>query len=169
MQEKIHCENCGALFAPKSHNSKYCSNCKYNKSPIKKCKRCGKIFETTNLSVSLCLDCRYDFKLKTGFRIFKRDNFTCVYCGKNSIDDGIKLVVDHIIPVKKGGSGNLDNLITSCKSCNESKNDILLNDDIIKKLISKSRELNKTLSDQEIIELSKFYRQKTKYRQSFLS
>jgi 5-methylcytosine-specific restriction endonuclease McrA len=34
----------------------------------------------------------------------KRDNFTCKYCGKNTTEDKVKLVVDHIIPRSKGGS-----------------------------------------------------------------
>lgn len=56
------------------------------------------------------------------FSIFKRDNFTCQYCGK-TVKDGIKLHVDHMIPLIKGGSNNRTNLITSCQKCNSEKRD----------------------------------------------
>ena len=36
------------------------------------------------------------------FNIFNRDNFRCTYCGRSSSEDGVKLEVDHIIPVAKG-------------------------------------------------------------------
>jgi predicted restriction endonuclease len=56
---------------------------------------------------------------KTRFHIFKRDNFRCQYCGRSS--DDVQLEVDHIIPVSKGGSNDVDNLITSCRECNRGK------------------------------------------------
>jgi len=49
-------------------------------------------------------------------KIFKPDLDYCVYCG--SID---KPTVDHIMPITKGGTQNLKNLIRACKSCNSSK------------------------------------------------
>lgn len=51
--------------------------------------------------------------------VFLRDNFTCKYCGKI----GGKLEVDHAIPVFRGGTNNLDNLVTSCMNCNRKKRD----------------------------------------------
>ena len=51
--------------------------------------------------------------------IFKRDNYTCQYCG--SI--GGKLEGDHIIPISKGGTNDLENLTTSCRKCNRQKKD----------------------------------------------
>lgn len=50
-------------------------------------------------------------------RIFKRDNYTCKYCG----DRGVKLECDHITPVALGGHHDDDNLATACFSCNRSK------------------------------------------------
>ena len=66
--------------------------------------------------------------LRKRFEIFKRDNFSCVYCGKNSIDDKVKLHVDHIKPVSLGGKSNDKNLVTSCLECNLGKSDYLLSD-----------------------------------------
>lgn len=60
------------------------------------------------------------------FEVFKRDSFTCQYCGKKS--PTVVLNVDHIEPVSKGGSNDLFNLITSCFECNNGKRDKRLND-----------------------------------------
>lgn len=51
--------------------------------------------------------------------IFKRDNYTCAYCGCI----GGVLEVDHIVPFSKGGSDDFNNLITSCRKCNRQKKD----------------------------------------------
>lgn len=51
--------------------------------------------------------------------IFKRDNYTCVYCGQV----GGKLEADHIMPFSRGGSDEVGNLITSCRKCNRQKKD----------------------------------------------
>ena len=32
--------------------------------------------------------------------------------------------VDHIVPVSKGGTNDLDNLVTACEQCNLGKSDI---------------------------------------------
>ncbi len=63
---------------------------------------------------------------KLRFEIFKRDNFSCQYCGRNVKEDKIKLHIDHIYPKKKGGLFVSDNLTTSCEECNEGKKDVLL-------------------------------------------
>lgn len=54
---------------------------------------------------------------KLRFEVFKRDQFTCQYCNGR----GGELEVDHIIPVSKGGTNNIDNLVTACKACNRGK------------------------------------------------
>lgn len=56
---------------------------------------------------------------KTRFEVFKRDNFTCQYCGRMAPD--VILEVDHINPIAKGGNNNILNLITSCFECNRGK------------------------------------------------
>lgn len=52
--------------------------------------------------------------------VFMRDNYTCQICGR-TIDDGISLHLDHIIPVSKGGSNKENNLQTLCNQCNREK------------------------------------------------
>ena len=56
---------------------------------------------------------------KKRFDVFKRDEFSCQYCGAHP--PSAILHVDHINPVALGGGNELDNLITSCLPCNLGK------------------------------------------------
>ncbi len=51
------------------------------------------------------------------WQVFKRDNYTCRYCGRS----GIPMSVDHIILWEDGGATVVDNLLTACKSCNRDR------------------------------------------------
>lgn len=53
------------------------------------------------------------------FEIFKRDAFTCQYCGSHPPD--AVLEIDHVIAVANGGDNDPDNLITACFGCNRGK------------------------------------------------
>jgi len=55
------------------------------------------------------------------FEIFKRDGFTCRYCGRKSPE--VILEVDHVTPVSSKGNDNEMNLVTSCFDCNRGKSD----------------------------------------------
>jgi len=59
------------------------------------------------------------------FEIFKRDKFTCQYCG--ATPPKVVLHIDHIMPVASGGGNEDLNLITACESCNQGKSDKSLN------------------------------------------
>ena len=56
------------------------------------------------------------------YEILKRDGFHCVLCGRGH-EDGVKLEVDHIVPVSKGGKTIKSNLRTLCQECNRGKSD----------------------------------------------
>jgi hypothetical protein len=56
---------------------------------------------------------------KERFGIFKRDNFTCQYCGRTP--PAVVLELDHIIPKSKGGINSTNNYITACFDCNRGK------------------------------------------------
>lgn len=64
---------------------------------------------------------------KMRFEVFKRDGFTCQYCGKMSPD--VVLEVDHIKPVANGGKNDILNLVTACLSCNRGKGATELSDE----------------------------------------
>ncbi|KKN65126.1 hypothetical protein LCGC14_0485140 [marine sediment metagenome] len=53
--------------------------------------------------------------------IFKRDAYTCQLCGWMQ-----DLTIDHKLPISKGGSNDLSNLWTLCRSCNSRKKDRVL-------------------------------------------
>lgn len=46
-------------------------------------------------------------------RVYERDGWRCVYCG----DARSPLRVDHDVPVAKGGTDFLKNLVTACETC----------------------------------------------------
>lgn len=72
---------------------------------------------------------RKSISQKIRFEVFKRDSFTCQYCGRKAPD--VLLQVDHIKPVAKGGKNDVINLITSCFDCNSGKSDRELSDDSV--------------------------------------
>lgn len=53
------------------------------------------------------------------FKVFERDGYKCRYCGQQPPE--VVLEVDHFIPVKEGGQNDFNNLLTSCKECNQGK------------------------------------------------
>lgn len=63
-------------------------------------------------------------RLKLRFSIFKRDSFTCQYCGRKAPD--VVLQIDHIHPKSKGGLNKAENYRTACFECNIGKGDCLL-------------------------------------------
>ena len=65
----------------------------------------------------------------------------CAHCGKVISKDNV--TVEHIIPLSKGGSNEMDNLVALCHDCNEDKADFIyepkgyykhLNKDVLKKI-----------------------------------
>ncbi len=49
--------------------------------------------------------------------VFRRDNFTCQYCGRKNID----LTIDHVIPRHMGGKHIWTNVVAACPACNHRK------------------------------------------------
>lgn len=47
----------------------------------------------------------------------------CYYCGQQTGPD--ELTMDHIVPLARGGRSSKDNLVTSCKECNNKKKTLL--------------------------------------------
>ena len=62
---------------------------------------------------------RKSISKKLRFEVFKRDSFTCQYCGRHAPD--VILQCDHIVPVASGGENDILNLVTSCRDCNSGK------------------------------------------------
>lgn len=51
--------------------------------------------------------------------LYRKMQGRCAYCGQKI--DISEMQIDHILPVSRGGSDNIDNLICSCQSCNHYK------------------------------------------------
>ena len=49
--------------------------------------------------------------------IFRRDNYTCQYCGKHTLE----LTIDHVIPRHLGGPHIWLNVVAACSACNHRK------------------------------------------------
>lgn len=92
----------------------------------KYCSSCGAVFN--DLKFKICpycggkLDVRYGrqpIPRKLRHEIFKRDGYRCRECGASK--DETSLEIDHILPVAKGGTNDIDNLQTLCRECNRMK------------------------------------------------
>lgn len=59
---------------------------------------------------------------RTRFEVFRRDNFTCQYCGAKPPE--CELQVDHVMPKALGGDDTPGNLVTACHDCNIGKSSI---------------------------------------------
>lgn len=53
--------------------------------------------------------------------IFKRDKFTCQYCGAQPRSD--ELTIDHVLPRAQGGDSSWENCVLACVACNHRKAD----------------------------------------------
>lgn len=56
--------------------------------------------------------------------VFRRDNYTCQYCGRNTGD----LTLDHILPRHLGGQHTWTNVVAACPACNHRKGGRKLNE-----------------------------------------
>ena len=104
--QNVICEGCGKVFSQKVSNQRFCS---------KKCR------EINQKKPYICL--------------YERDNFRCIYCGKSSIEDNVKLHIDHIIPKSLTHDFRANNLVTACEDCNVKKSNHLFSDDIINRIL----------------------------------
>ena len=92
----------------------------------KYCKSCEKVFDDLNYKFCpFCggeLDTRYGrqpIPRKLRHEVFKRDGYRCRECGASK--DETSLEIDHITPVARGGTNDIDNLQTLCRECNRMK------------------------------------------------
>lgn len=164
--EKIICPVCGTKCGRQRTHKDACSiKCKRilnglvleNKNQHKECAVCKTVFiPTRNAGIYCSPECSKIFhksklsRCTSEFSIFKRDNFKCIYCGKSSIEDGVKLIIEHIEPFSLGGLTDINNLITSCQDCNSSKAAIPLPKEILKRVLSVLDFNNKNLSSDEL-------------------
>lgn len=58
---------------------------------------------------------------------YERQQRKCYYCGVD-VDMNIDYDVDHVIPLRRGGSNWPDNIVVTCASCNSSKRNRLVSE-----------------------------------------
>jgi hypothetical protein len=114
---------CKATYTSPKGRNHYCKEKKYNYSELKR------FFDHTLELKAQHQTRQYQIKMERAkmtdslrYDILKRDNFRCQICGSTA-QDGVKLHVDHIIPVSKGGQTIESNLRTLCDRCNMGKSD----------------------------------------------
>lgn len=170
MQEPVKkivkiCKTCKKEFKTNVKTRKYCSKeCCDNKVFVSSCKICG---STTygKTRVLKCDKCKEDLRKKIEiknvckFNIFLRDNFTCVYCGKSSIEDGVGLFIEHVMPEYTDINNSLTNLVTSCFTCNTSKVVKILPQHIVDRITARNKKLNAMFTDEEVDRMQKFFRE----------
>ena len=126
----------------------------------KYCTKCGSVFKDEN--VKFCSKCGHELSERPGRQhipkglrhaVFKRDGYRCQECFRGR-EDGVKLEIDHIIPVAKGGTNEIDNLQTLCMECNRNKHtnewiagetDLTILENEYSKLLNQKREYEEKL------------------------
>jgi hypothetical protein len=72
-------------------------------------------------------DCR-EIRPGLRFRVFMRDRFRCVACGRSPATHlDIELHADHILAVANGGKTTMENLQTLCRDCSLGKGRAIIN------------------------------------------
>ena len=71
-------------------------------------------------------------------KVFNRDGRVCTYCGRTEKEDSdspykhrrrpITMTVDHVVPVSRGGSYSIANLVPCCPWCNNHRGDTTILD-----------------------------------------
>ncbi len=67
----------------------------------------------------------------TNDALFLRDRYLCCYCGNHFADSRALLTRDHVMPLSRGGSDAWENVVTSCRSCNQKKDDRLVEECVL--------------------------------------
>ena len=144
---KCICKVCGVDFISYSTGITYCNSCKTQE---RECVVCGKTFTWSSkrpTQKSCSRECARDKSrrdlMTDRYIIFERDGFRCSYCGKNSVQSDISLVVDHIYPVDAGGPNTAENLITACSTCNSYKHNKIMSEANMELVVREVRRRNK--------------------------
>ena len=62
-------------------------------------------------------------------QVIERDGWTCSYCDLDISTSYIRHAIDHVHPLSRGCTNELDNLCMSCQTCNSSKGDKILDEE----------------------------------------
>lgn len=114
-----NCKWCGNIFKAASIQQVYCSN---------KCRRATKNKNRSERKHKRMEHAKEngDYETISLKRLYKRDAGICYLCGKHLVlnDDYNRPdapVIEHVIPICKGGTNTWDNVKLSCRNCNSLK------------------------------------------------
>ena len=62
---------------------------------------------------------RHPISARLRLKVYARSQFRCSYCGISVSDS--ELTVDHVVPISKGGTNDIENLRAACRTCNSAK------------------------------------------------
>ena len=122
-------QTCDKCDSPISSEAQFCANCGASTNPVIK---------------------RVTIPKKVRFEVFKRDDYTCQYCGRGAPE--VTLEADHIVPVAEGGTNEMFNLKTACTDCNRGKGATALDNEEYaqnQELIAAQRELSEAIREKQ--------------------
>lgn len=122
-----YCRNCKEEFLKELHTTKYCSSKCY--SDYRKGKDA--------------------FRNIWYFRILERDGFSCFYCGRTPQEDRVKLCLDHLYPLSKGGDTDLNNIVSCCEECNSKKADLVFDRETMNRFYKAIAKRNEDFSKED--------------------
>lgn len=73
--------------------------------------------EDGNLYKAVVRKCQRNIDQQVSWNVFKRDGYSCRYCGR----DSVPLTVDHLVLWEDGGPSTEANLVAACKKCNKAR------------------------------------------------
>jgi 5-methylcytosine-specific restriction endonuclease McrA len=115
--EKIYCPTCRTCFVPKRIKQFHCSSKCYShyygqiRDKTKK-----KLYERIRES-RIRSSGKGNFTIQQWNDLVKRHKNICPCCKKLTKE----FTVDHIIPISKGGTNNIENIQPLCRKCNVTK------------------------------------------------
>lgn len=136
-QKEVLCRCCGVLHIAKKVSS-LCPDCSSVRALV--AKRKGKrIARSVRRFTQRCEKYGVVYTKINRPDVFNRDNWTCVYCGVRVVRTKHyapnQATLDHVIPLSKGGTHTMDNVVTACQQCNSVKS----NKDVL--MIKKTKQL----------------------------
>ncbi len=52
----------------------------------------------------------------------------CFYCGTNYMNPFETFIIEHVVPLSRGGTNEIENLVPACEYCNEAKGTLFLDE-----------------------------------------
>lgn len=110
-----------------------------NSEKVKNTIRRGKMKRERNLFV--------EHHFTEWIELLKKHNNICFYCGvRMTKTPGKKQRTrDHIIPISKGGTDKIENIVPACRSCNSRKGKLTLDEFLAKLYNVKSEDINPSI------------------------